>query len=243
MPKRVKIAKLFRSNRDKEILPSHYRGSSSVHTGSSLAQEKRNADNSKALQAETPTITPPPPPESCWNKAILILEKEQQAIYKELKIVSNEVGEDTVEMVIASAENEAQKLDANDWKVRRTTRQAMGTMTGLEQVFRAVARLDPTGGATIACAGVFAVVQMALVDMKQYQFALTCVVNVSSTIKRWIHFEERNFNSMDPDLQEIEQKLKDSLTALYLDILIHLATMAAYCRKSNPGMKLRPSHH
>jgi hypothetical protein len=241
MPKRDKIAKLFRSNRDKEILPSHYSGSSSIHTGSALAQEERKAHKSKALQAEPPTITPPP--ESCWNNAILILEKEQQAIYKELKIVSNEVGKDSVEKVIASAENEAQKLDANDWKVRRTTRQAMGTMTGLEQVFKAVARLDPTGGASIACAGVFAVVQMALVDMKQYQFALTCVVNVSSTIKRWIHFEERNFNSMDPDLQEIEQRLKDNLTALYLDILIHLATMAAYCRKSNPGMKLRTSHH
>lgn len=210
MPKRNEIAKLFRRNREKEILPSH----SSIPTESSLVQEEHKADKSKSLQPETSTTTPPT--KSCWNRAIVILEKEHKAMYKELISVSNEVGEGTVKpaMVIASAEIEAQKLDANNWKTRRITRQAIGTMTGLEKVFNAAARLDPTRGADIACAGVFTVAQMALADMKQYEFALTCVAHVSSTIKRWIHFEERNFNRMDRDLLGVEQKLKESLTDL-----------------------------
>jgi hypothetical protein len=238
MPKRDKIVKLFRSNRDKETLPSHYKGSSSIRNEPPSAQEEHKVDKPKALPPEISTIKPPP--KSCWNRAIIILEKEHKEKYTELITVTSEVGERTMEpaMVIAAAEIEAQKLDANDWRTRRITRQALGTMTSLEKVFKALALLDATGGSTIAYAGVFAVAQMALVDMKQYQFALTCVANVSSTIERWIHFEERDFSSMDPNLLEIEQKLKDSLTDLYLDILIHLATMAAYCRKSNFGMKL-----
>lgn len=238
MPKREGIAKLFNWKHDRQTLPLHHKSSASNHAGPSLVHEEPKANESNASQPDTSTITPAPI--SCWNRALEKLKNEHGQEYKELKNISNKAWNGTVEptTLIASAEDEVQKLDANDWRTRRITRQVMGAMTSLEKVFKAVAVLDPNGGASIACAGVFAIAQMALVDMKQYQFALTCVANVSSTIERWIHFEQRSLNNMDPDLLEIGGKFKDSLTDLHLEIMIHLATMAAYWRKSNLGMNL-----
>ena len=236
MPTREMITKLFNRRHGKQSLPLLHKSSSSRPNDPSSEHAERGANESEALQSNTPTVSIVPI--SCWDRALEKLRKEHGKRYKELKDASDKTWSGVVEpmMLIASAQRKVKELDINDWRAHRVSRQVLRAMTSMEKVVRTVAVLDPQRGASIACAGVFTIVQVALGDIRQYEFALTCVATVSSAIERWIHFERRSLNSRDPDLLEAEDKLKDNLVEFYLEIMIHLSTMAAYCQKSSLGM-------
>jgi hypothetical protein len=134
--------------------------------------------------------------------------------------------------IAESAEEQAQNLKQGDEKLRRALRQATKAMASLEKAVMSAARLEPHGGATIACAGIFVILQIAVVDTKQYEFALNSVVEVSPIVERWSHHEKRSMAYDQFSPLGISQKFKDSLVDLYVQIMIHLATMATYCQQT-----------
>jgi hypothetical protein len=242
MPKRELFAKLLSRKYGSQIPPLKPNSSSNEDTDPPFENEGAEVNESKVGAPEQSAASIAST--SCWNRALERLKQEHNGKYHELKIMVHNDSEMPLEptTLVTLAEEKIQKLDTKDWRSRRITRQVLGALTSLERVLKAVALLDPSGGASIAHGGIYGIVQVALVDINQYQFALTSVTNLSSVIERWMHFEQRDLNSSDCDLQETEAKfiksLRLSLVDLYLDIMIHLATMAKYCQKSNPGTSL-----
>jgi hypothetical protein len=237
MPKRGWLTKLRNKKYERRTIPIPPSSSSSSNAGPTLTHEDAEASNT----SEYPLSRwPPEAPSLCWNKALERLREKHPQRHDELRTIAKMTMDGTVEaaMVITSAKDQVQKLDARDWRTRQTTSQVLRAMMSLERIFKTVALLDPYGGASVACGSIFSLVQITLVDVKQYRFCLDFVPSVSSVTERWIHFEHRNLNSTNTGPVSIVEKLNDGLVDLYLEIMIYLANMATYCQKSNLGMDM-----
>ena len=95
-----------------------------------------------------------------------------------------------------------------------------------------VSRLEPHGGATLACAGIFAIVQVALNDTKQYEYALDCILDIPPIIERWTYYETRSIACASVLVIQVRERLRDSIVDLYVDIMDYLVKMAKYCERS-----------
>lgn len=78
----------------------------------------------------------------------------------------------------------------------------------------------------------FAIVQVALNDTKQYEFALNSVLDIAPIVERWTYYETRSIACDSVMVIEIPERLKDALVDLYVDIMSYLVKMAKYCEHS-----------
>ncbi|KAF7503927.1 hypothetical protein GJ744_003008 [Endocarpon pusillum] len=170
---------------------------------------------------------------SCWDMALERLKQEHANTHEKLvEICKGGQAVLSAELIVGLA-LKARQLKERDGRLRRASRQAAKVITSLEKIVMPVARLDPHGGAAMACGGIFAIMQIALNDTKQYDLAFNSVMEVVPVIERWTFYEKRSL--MYDQFSEVRasQNFRVGLVELYLQIMIHTTTVATYCQKSS----------
>ncbi|KAF7508977.1 hypothetical protein GJ744_008533 [Endocarpon pusillum] len=174
-------------------------------------------------------------PKDSWAMAMKELkEKYPEEHERFLRIYRAEEVTLSKEELRKKIKEQAHQLKARKERFLKRSTMAINAMKVLERTVMSGARIEPTGGAAVACAAVFTGMQIASNRIEQEDSIPTILLEIISIHEEWKAYEQRSL-TYDHHLGPASQALRINLVDLYVQIMILLGSIAHYRQRSEVG--------